>query len=114
MPCGIIAAVEYPLRALAVLMLAILLLGFGWYFSFGTDTLQHDWIYFGGGILSLLSGLAVLAFLPMLLMLKKEYGDDITSDIGYPEMVGPPPARGGAAARAAAADAEDSSDSEDA
>jgi hypothetical protein len=103
---------EYVLRAMAVFTLAVLLIGFGWYFSFGTDTLQHDWIFFGGGVLSLLSGLATLGFIPMLLKLKQEFGDDITSDIGYPELVGPPPARGGAAARAAAAEAE--SDSEDA
>lgn len=102
---------EYILRAVAVLTLAVLLIGFGWYFSFGTDTLQHDWIFFGGGVLSLLSGLATLGFIPMLLRLKQEYGDDITSDIGYPEQVGPPPSRGGAAARAAAADAD--SDSEE-
>ena len=104
---------EYALRALAVLTMAIVLLVFGWYFSFGTDTLQHDWVFFGGGVLALLSGFATLGFLVMLLMLRREYGNDITSDIGYPELVGPPPARGGAAARAAAADA-DSSDSEDA
>ncbi|MEA2684156.1 MAG: hypothetical protein QOK05_2484 [Chloroflexota bacterium] len=102
---------EYMLRAMAVLTLALLLIGFGWYFSFGTDTLQHDWIFFGGGVLSLLSGLATLGFIPMLLKLKQEFGDDVTSDIGYPELVGPPPARGGAAARAAAAEAE--SESED-
>ena len=105
---------EYALRAVAVLTLAIVLLAFGWYFSFGTDTLQHDWIFFGGGVLALLSGFATLGFLGMLLMMRREFGSDITSDIGYPELVGPPPARGGAAARAAAADAEDSSDSEDA
>jgi hypothetical protein len=105
---------EYALRALAVLTMAVLLLVFGWYFSFGTDTLQHDWVYFGGGVLALLSGLATLGFLVMLLKLRQEFGNDITSDIGYPELVEPPPARGGAAARAAAADADDSSDSEDA
>ena len=101
---------EYLLRAVSVLILAILLLGFGWYFSFGTDTLQHDWIYFGGGVLSLLSGLATLGFFVMLLKLRQEFGDDVASDIGYPELAAPPPAgRGGAAAKPAA-DEDASSD----
>lgn len=87
---------EYVLRALSVLILAVLLLVFGWYFSFGTDTLQHDWIFFGGGVLSLLSGLACLGFFVMLLKLRQEFGDDIASDVGYPELAAPPPAgRGG-------------------
>ncbi|MGI8608920.1 MAG: hypothetical protein ACR2MY_06785 [Candidatus Dormibacteria bacterium] len=105
---------EYALRAVAVLTMAVVLLVFGWYFSFGTDTLQHDWVFFGGGVLALLSGFATLGFLGMLLMMRKEFGNDITSDIGYPELVVAAPSRGGAAARAAAAaDSEDSSDSEE-
>jgi hypothetical protein len=100
---------EIVLRLLAVTITAILLLGFGWYFSFGTDTLQHDWIFFGGGILSLLSGLATLPFVVMVFRQLREYGPEgIISDVGYPEMAGPPPNVGGASARAAAAAAADS------
>lgn len=98
---------EYALRAIAVLMLSILFLGFGLYFGtpLGSDAYQHDWIFFGGGVLSLLAGVGTLfGFGMMLLKLKQEFGDDITSDIGYPELVGPPPNRGGAAARAATTD----------
>ncbi|GAC1331669.1 MAG: hypothetical protein NVSMB17_09910 [Candidatus Dormibacteria bacterium] len=101
---------EYALRALAVLIISILFLVFGLYFGtpLGSDAYQHDWIFFGGGVLSLLAGLATLGgFGVMLLKLKQEFGNDITSDIGYPELAGPPPNRGGAAARAAASE-EDS------
>ena len=78
---------EIVLRLLAVTISAILLIGFGWYFSFGTDTLQHDWIYFGGGVLSLLSGLAMLPFVVMVFRQLREYGSDgIISDVGYPEL----------------------------
>src|ERR1700738_4851038 len=95
---------EIVLRLLAVTISAILLIGFGWYFSFGTDTLQHDWIYFGGGVLSLLSGLATLPFTVIVFRQIREYGPDgIISDIGYPELAGPAPNVGGAAARAATA-----------
>lgn len=105
---------EIVLRLLAVTISAILLLGFGWYFAFGTDTLQHDWIFFGGGVLSLLSGLAVLPFVVMVFRQLREYGPEgIISDVGYPELAGPPPNVGGAAARAATATAAASdSDSE--
>lgn len=100
---------EIVLRLLAVTISAILLLGFGWYFSFGSDTLQHDWIFFGGGVLSLLSGLAMLPFVGMVFRQLREYGaDGIISDVGYPEMAGPAPNVGGAAARAAAAAAAES------
>src|ERR1700682_3031620 len=93
---------EIVLRLLAVTISAILLIGFGWYFSFGTDTLQHDWIYFGGGVLSLLSGLAMLPFVVMVFRQLREYGSDgIISDVGYPELAGPP-ANGGGGAGAAA------------
>lgn len=109
---------EIVLRLLAVTISAILLIGFGWYFSFGTDTLQHDWIYFGGGVLSLLSGLAMLPFVVMVFRQLREYGSDgIISDVGYPELAGPPPNVGGAAARAAtaaAASSESDSDAESA
>ncbi|HEY8741150.1 MAG TPA: hypothetical protein VIN56_11210 [Candidatus Dormibacteraeota bacterium] len=107
---------EYALRALAVLSLSLMFLGFGIYFGtpLGSDAWQHDWIFFGGGVLSLLAGIGTLfGFLGMLMKLRQEYGNDIASDIGYPEMVGPPPARGGAAARAAAAAAAESGDSAD-
>jgi hypothetical protein len=100
---------EYALRALAVLMLSILFLGFGLYFGtpLGSDAYKHDWIFFGGGVLSLLAGVGtLLGFGVMLMKLRQEFGDDIASDIGYPELAGPPPNRGGAAARAAAADEE--------
>jgi hypothetical protein len=105
---------EIVLRLLAVTISAILLLGFGWYFAFGTDTLQHDWIFFGGGVLSLLSGLAMLPFVVMVFRQLREYGPEgIISDVGYPELAGPPPNVGGAAARAATATAAASdSDSE--
>jgi hypothetical protein len=108
------ARMEYALRALAVLIMSVLFLAFGIYFGTPvSDTYLHDWIFFGGGVLSLLAGIATLfGFLGMLVKLRQEFGDDIISDIGYPELAGPPPNRGGAAARAAAA--EDSSDSEDA
>ena len=105
---------EIVLRLLAVTISAILLIGFGWYFSFGTDTLQHDWIYFGGGVLSLLSGLAMLPFVVMVFRQLREYGSDgIISDVGYPELAGPPPNVGGAAT-AAAASSESDSDAESA
>ena len=108
---------EYALRAVAVLTMSLLFLAFGVYFGTPvSDTYLHDWIFFGAGVLSLLAGIATLfGFFVMLFQLRREYGNDITSDIGYPELVAPAPARGGAAARAAvaAADAEDSSDSED-
>ncbi|MDQ6746741.1 MAG: hypothetical protein M3010_01350 [Candidatus Dormibacteraeota bacterium] len=107
------ARMEYALRALAILMISILFLGFGIYFGTPvSDAYLHDWIFFGGGVLSLLAGIGtLLGFLGMLVKLRQEFGDDIISDIGYPELAGPPPNRGGAAARAAAA--EDSADSED-
>jgi hypothetical protein len=98
---------EYALRALAVLLMSILFLVFGFYFGtpWGSDAIAHDWIFFGGGVLSLLAGLGTLfGFGVMLLKLRQEFGDDIASDIGYPELAGPPPNRGGAAARAAAAE----------
>ena len=106
---------EYALRALAVLTMSILFLAFGVYFGTPVSyTYLPDWIFFGAGVLSLLAGVATLGgFMVMLMQLRREFGNDITSDIGYPELVGPPPARGGAAARAAAAEADDSSDSED-
>ena len=102
---------EFALRALAILTSACILLGFGIYFGTPvSDTYKHDYIFFGGGVISLLSGLAMLGMFGMLLKQRKEYGDDITSDRGYPEMAAPPPNRGGpAAARAAAAAAADDS-----
>jgi len=104
---------EIVLRLVAVVSTAILLLVFGWYFSFGSDTLQHDWIFFGGGVLALLSGLATLPFIGMLMLQIREFGvEGIASDVGYPEMAGPPPNTGGAAARAAAAAAADESESD--
>lgn len=91
---------EIVLRLTAVLFLGIMLVAFGWYFSFGTDTLQHDWIYFGGGIISLLSGLFTLSLVGMMARQVKEYGiNGLMSDQGYPEP--PPPVRGGAAPAAA-------------
>ena len=107
---------EYALRAVAVLTMSLLFLAFGIYFGTPvSDTYLHDWVFFGAGVLSLLAGIGtLLGFLVMLMQLRREYGNDITSDIGYPEMVVAAPSRGGAAARAAAAaDSEESSDSED-
>jgi hypothetical protein len=76
---------EIVLRLLAVIITAILLIGFGWYFSFGTDTFQHDLIFFGAGFLTLLSGLATLPFIFMIFKQLQEYGPDgIISDVGYP------------------------------
>ena len=104
---------EIVLRLLAVTITAILLIGFGWYFSFGTDTFQHDLIFFGAGFLTLLSGLATIPFIFMVFKQLQEYGaDGIISDVGYPELAGPPPNTGGAAARAAAAAAAADSESE--
>src|ERR1700694_288764 len=95
---------EIVLRLLAVTISAILLIGFGWDFSFGTDTLQHDWIYFRRGVLSLLSGLAMLPFVVMVFRQLREYGSDgIISDVGYPELAGPPPNVCGGAAPGATA-----------
>lgn len=106
---------EFTLRVVAILVTAVMLIGFGWYFAFGTDTLQHDYIFFGGGVASLLSGFATLGLLPLVLKMRKEYGDEgMLSDVGYPEMAGPPPNRGGAAARAATAASSDDSDSDSA
>ena len=86
---------EIVLRLLAVITTAILLIGFGWYFSFGTDTFQHDLIFFGAGFLTLLSGLATLPFIFMIFKQLQEYGPDgIISDVGYPELAGPPPNTG--------------------
>ena len=98
---------EYALRAIAVLMMSLLFIAFGLYFGtpLGSDAYLHDWIFFGGGVLSLLAGVGtLLGFGFMLMKLKQEFGDDVASDIGYPELAGPPPNRGGAAARAAAAE----------
>src|SRR6202022_423111 len=100
---------ELVLRLLAVTISALLLIGFGWYFSFGPDTLQHHWIFFGGGVLSLLSGLATLPFIVVVFRQIREYGPEgIISDIGgYPELAGPAPnvGGGGAGARPAPAPA---------
>jgi cytochrome c biogenesis protein CcdA len=105
---------EYALRAMAVLLTAFILLAFGVYFGTPvSDTYQRDYIFFGGGVISLLSGLATLGFFVVLMLQRKEYGDDIQSDIGYPEMAGPPPNVGGAAARAAAAASSDDSGDSD-
>ncbi|HEV3234990.1 MAG: hypothetical protein WAT58_00850 [Candidatus Dormiibacterota bacterium] len=102
---------EFALRSLAILTTAFILLGFGIYFGTPvSDTYKHDYIFFGGGVISLLSGLATLGLFGMLLKQRQEYGDDITSDQGYPEMAAPPPNVGGAAARKAAADAAAESD----
>jgi hypothetical protein len=105
---------EFVLRAIAILTSAFILLAFGIYFGTPvSDTYKHDYIFFGGGVLSLLSGLATLGLFGMLMKQRQEYGDDITSDEGYPELAAPPPNRGGpAAARAAAAAAGDSEDSD--
>jgi hypothetical protein len=104
---------EIVLRLLAVITTAILLIGFGWYFSFGTDTFQHDLIFFGAGILTLLSGLATLPFVFIVFKQLQEYGPEgIISDIGYPEYAAPPPNTGGAAARAAAAAAASDAESD--
>ena len=101
---------EIVLRFLAVLLTAVMLIGFGLYFTIGTDTLQHDYIFFGGGVLSLLTGLATLPLAGMILRQMREYSpDEMASDVGgYPELAPPPPARGGAAARGAAAESDDS------
>lgn len=96
---------EILTRFTAVVLLGLLLIGFGWYFSFGTDTLQHDWIYFGGGFLALLSGLGTLGFgLLSLMMSVREWGvEGVVSDHGEGYETSPA-ARGGAAAAAAAED----------
>src|SRR5258708_11535488 len=95
---------EIVLRLLAVVSTAILLLVFGWYFSFGSDTLQHDWIFFGGGVLALLSGLATLPFIGMIVMQIREDGvGGIARDGGHPQPGRPPPHTARAAARAGAA-----------
>ena len=105
---------EFALRALAVLTSAVILLAFGIYFGTPiSDTYKHDYIFFGGGVISLLSGLATLGLFGMLLKQRKEYGDDITSDIGYPELAAAPPNRGGPAAAKAAAAAAAADDSDD-
>ena len=104
---------ELMLRFLAVLATAVLLISFGLYFTVGSDTMQHDYIFFGGGALSLLSGLGTLPLAGLAFKHWREFGDQgIASDVGYPEMAGPPPNTGGAAARAAAAAADDSSEDE--
>ncbi|MHB8507227.1 MAG: hypothetical protein ACYDGR_01080 [Candidatus Dormibacteria bacterium] len=98
---------EIVLRGMAVFILSLILVGFGWYFSFGTDTLQHDWIYFGGGVLSLLAGIATfVGGMGSLVGQAREWGlKGVTSDVGegYDSA---PAARGGAAAAAAASDEE--------
>jgi hypothetical protein len=82
---------EVVLRFIAVFSLSILMIAFGWYFSFGTDTLQHDWLYFGGGFLTLLSGLGTLVgTVGMLMKQIQEWGPDgLVSDAG---IVDEPPA----------------------
>ncbi len=105
---------EFMLRALAILTSAFILLAFGIYFGTPiSDTYKHDYIFFGGGVISLLSGLAMLGLFGMLMKQRQEYGDDITSDEGYPEMAAAPVNRGGpAAAKAAAAAAADAEGSD--
>src|SRR5712692_3045442 len=100
---------EIMLRFLAVLITAVLCIGFGWYFSFGTDTLQHDWIFFGGGVLVLLTGVGTLfGALGMIAKQVQEYGlDGLESDVLEANVIeSPPPNRGGAQAAAAAAGAD--------
>jgi hypothetical protein len=82
---------EVILRFLAVLSLSIMLIVFGWYFSFATDTLQHDWIYFGGGFLTLLAGIGtLLGSTVMLVRQVREWGPEgLDSDAG---VVDEPPA----------------------
>jgi cytochrome c biogenesis protein CcdA len=75
---------EVILRYLAVLSLSIMMIAFGWYFTFATDTLQHDWIYLGGGALVLLMGIGTLfGMLGMIYKQVKEWGPDgLDSDAG--------------------------------
>jgi hypothetical protein len=97
---------EILTRFTAVILLGLLLVAFGWYFSFGTDTLEHDWIYFGGGVLALLSGIATLGFgLVSLMGGIREWGvDGLVSDHGEGYEVSPASRGGGAAAAAASED----------
>ena len=93
---------------MAVFILGLILVGFGWYFSFGTDTLQHDWIYFGGGFLTLLAGVGtIVAGMGSIFAQAREWGPSgILSDIGEGYDTAPAVRGGGAAAAAAAAEDE--------
>jgi hypothetical protein len=101
---------EIMLRFFAVLFSGVMLVAFGWYFSFGTDTLQHDYVFFGGGLLTLLAGLGTIGGSLLMLMLQvREYGiEGIESDVTESNTIETPtPARGGAAPAAATAGAGD-------
>jgi len=97
----------------AVLFAALIMIAFGVYFLVGTDTLQHDYVFAGGGALVLLGGLGTLGAVVMLMMQVREWGaSGIDSDVLEANVIeSPPPNRGGAAARAAAAQAESESES---
>lgn len=106
---------EIMLRFFAVMFAGVMLVAFGWYFSFGTDTLQHDYVFFGGGLLTLLAGLGTMGGSLLMLMLQvREYGiDGIESDVTESNTIeAPAPARGGAAVAAATAGGGDDSGDE--
>ena len=107
---------EVLLRFLAVLFASLIMIAFGLYFTIGTDTLQHDYVFAGGGILVLLGGLSVFGAAGMLAMQVKEWGfDGLDSDARESNTIETPapPARGGAAVAATAtAAADEASDSE--
>jgi len=103
---------EIMLRFIAVLFSGVMLVAFGWYFSFGTDTLQHDYVFFGGGILTLLTGVGtIFGSLGMLMRQVQEYGvAGLESDVAESNTIETPaPTRGGAAAAAAAAGGDEES-----
>jgi ABC-type uncharacterized transport system permease subunit len=103
---------EVMLRFVAVLFASVIMIVFGWYFAFTVDSLQHDWIYFGGAVLVLLGGLGTLGSVVMLGMQVREWGPNgLASDVGDSntiEVPTPPRAAPAAAAATASASAGDS------
>jgi hypothetical protein len=106
---------EIVLRLAAIGFASLMMIAFGLYFTIGTDTLQHDYVFLGGGVLVLLGGLATGGAVVMLAQQVKEWGiDGLESDTSDSNTIEPPPApaRGGAAAPAPAAAAANSEDSD--
>ena len=98
---------EVLLRFIAVSFAGLMMVAFGLYFTIGTDTLQHDYVYFAGGALVLLGGLSVLGSVLQLAMQVKEWGfDGLDSDAREANTIDAPAAAGRTAAASAEGDAE--------
>ena len=102
---------EVVLRLLAVTFAGLMMVAFGLYFTIGTDTMQHDYVFLLAGVIVLLGGLGALGGVVQIAMQVKEYGfDGLDSDARESNTIDTPaPARGGAAAKA---DVEEEASSE--